>query len=56
MYSFIKPTKSIFMAFAVFLSTAPSLQSRPWPRNAPNAADYLIINDNRGAGDIVLVF
>jgi hypothetical protein len=32
------------------------LQSRSWPRNAPNAADYLIINDNRGNRDNVLVF
>jgi hypothetical protein len=56
MHSFLKPARWIFTAFVVFLSTAPSLQSRPWPRNAPNAADYLIINDNRGGGDVVMVF
>src|SRR5580692_953859 len=56
MHSFLKPARWIFTAFVVFLSTAASLQSRPWPRNAPNAADYLIINDNRGNGDNVLVF
>jgi hypothetical protein len=55
MHSFLKRARWIFIAFAAFLSTAPALQSRPWPRNAPNAADYLIINDNRGGGDIVLV-
>jgi hypothetical protein len=52
----LKRYKWVFIAFAVSLSTATSLQSRPWPRNAPNAADYLIINDNRGNGDNVLVF
>jgi hypothetical protein len=56
MHPVLKRAKWIFVAFAVFLSTAFSLQSRPWPRNAPNAADYLIINDNRGNGDNVLVF
>jgi hypothetical protein len=52
----LKCAKWIFIALAVYLSTAASLQSRPWPRNTPNAADYLVINDNRGSGDIVLVF
>ena len=56
MHPVLKRAKWIFIAFAVFFSTALSLQSRPWPRNAPNASDYLIINDNRGNGDIVLVF
>jgi hypothetical protein len=56
MHPFLKRAMWIFIACAVFLSTAPSLQSRPWPRNAPNAADYLVINDTRGSGDIVLVF
>ena len=56
MKAMLKPVKWISLAFVVFLSNAPSLQSRPWPRSAPNAGDYLIINDNRGAGDIVLVF
>jgi hypothetical protein len=56
MHQFLRRARWIFIAFAVFLSTAASLQSRPWPRNAPNAADYLIINDTRGNGDIVLVF
>ena len=45
-----------FIAVTVLLSTAAPLQSRPWPRNTPNAADYLVINDNRGNGDIALVF
>jgi hypothetical protein len=56
MHPVLKQAKWIFIAFAVFFSAAPALQSRPWPRNAPNAADYLIINDNRGNGDVVLVF
>jgi len=56
MHPVLKRATWIFMALAVFLSTAASLQSRPWPRNAPNPGDYLIINDNRGNGDIVLVF
>jgi hypothetical protein len=56
MHSVLKRAKWILVAFALFFSTAPSLQSRPWPRNTPNAADYLVINDNRGNGDIVLVF
>jgi hypothetical protein len=56
MHPVLKRAICLFVAFAVFVLTAPSLQSRPWPRNAPNAADYLIINDNRGSGDIVLVF
>jgi hypothetical protein len=56
MHPVLKRAKWIFIAVAVFLSTAASLQSRPWPRKAPNAADYLIINDTRGTGDIVLVF
>ena len=47
--------KWLFVALPV-LSTAAPLRSRPWPRNAPNAADYPVINDNRGNGDIVLVF
>jgi hypothetical protein len=51
-----KRAKWIFIAFAIFFSTAPSLESRPWPRNAPNAAEYLMISDNRGNGDNVLVF
>jgi hypothetical protein len=55
-HPFLKRAKWIFVAFAVLLSTVPPLQSRPWPRNAPNASDYLVINDNRGNGDIVLVF
>ena len=50
-----KRARWLFVALLV-LSTAAPLQSRPWPRNAPNAADYLVINDNRGNGDIVLVF
>ena len=56
MHPVLKRAKWIFIAFAMFLSSAAALQSRPWPRNAPNPADYLIINDNRGNGDIVLVF
>jgi hypothetical protein len=52
----LKGAMWVFVAFAVFFSTLPTLQSRPWPRNTPNAADYLVINDNRGNGDIVLVF
>lgn len=56
MHPVLKRARWIFVAFAVFFSAAPALQSRPWPRNAPNAADYLIINDNRGNGDVVLVF
>lgn len=56
MKAVLKPVKWISLSLAVLLSSAPSVQSRPWPRNAPNAGDYLMINDNRGAGDIVLVF
>jgi len=56
MHPILERARWIFIAFAIFFSTAASLQSRPWPRNASNAADYLIINDNRGNGDIVLVF
>src|SRR6201996_1430626 len=56
MHPVLKRSRWIVAAIAVFLSSAASLQSRPWPRNAPNAADYLIINDNRGNGDNVLVF
>jgi hypothetical protein len=56
MHPVLKRAKWIFIAFAVFISIVPPLQSRPWPRNAPNAADYLIINDNRCNGDIALVF
>jgi hypothetical protein len=56
MHPLLKRAKWIFIAFAIFFSIALPLQSRPWPRNAPNPADYLIINDNRGNGDIVLVF
>jgi hypothetical protein len=54
MHSVLKRSKWIFIALAV-LSTTTSLQSRPWPRNPPSAADYLIINDGRGNGDNVLV-
>jgi hypothetical protein len=56
MHPVFRRAKWIFIAFALFFSAVPSLQSRPWPRNTPNAADYLTINDNRGNGDIVLVF
>src|SRR5665213_951132 len=56
MHPILERARWIFIVFAIFFSTAASLQSRPWPRNASNAADYLIINDNRGNGDIVLVF
>jgi hypothetical protein len=56
MKAILKRAMWSFLALAVFCSTAPSLQSRPWTRNAPGAADYLTINDNRGNGDIVLVF
>jgi hypothetical protein len=56
MHPVLERAKWIFIVFAVFFSTAPPLQSRPWPRNAPNAAEYLMINDNRGNGDIALVF
>lgn len=56
MHPVLQRAKWVSLALVVFLSTAPSLQSRPWPRNAPNAADYLVINDNRGNGNFVLVF
>ena len=55
MHPVLKRARLILVAFVALVSTAPSLQSRPWPRNAPNAADYLTINDNRGSGDIVLL-
>ena len=56
MQPIFKRARWIFIVFMVLLSTVASLQSRPWPRNKPNAADYLVINDNRGNGDFVLVF
>lgn len=56
MRAMLKPVKWISLALVVSLSSVPALQSRPWPRSAPNPGDYLIINDNRGVGDIVLVF
>ncbi len=43
-------------ALVALLSVIASAQSRPWSRNPINLAqDYLIINDNRGHGDIVAV-
>jgi hypothetical protein len=56
MKAVLNRAKWLFLALAIFCSTAASLQSRPWTRNAPGAADYLMINDDRGKGDIVLVF
>lgn len=56
MHPVFKRARWIFIAFMIFSSTAASLQSRPSPRKAPNVADYLVINDNRGNGDAVLVF
>jgi hypothetical protein len=55
MHPVFKRARWFFLALAFFMSTVTTLQSRPWPRNGPSAADYLIINDNRGNGDIVLV-
>jgi hypothetical protein len=56
MQAVFKRAKWLFISFMVLLLTTAALQSRPWPRNTPNAADYLVINDNRGGGDFVLVF
>lgn len=46
----------IACTLAVLLSTVSPSQSRAWPRNGPSAADYLLINDNRGNGEIVMVY
>jgi hypothetical protein len=54
MHSVLKRVTWVLVAFAVFLSTPASLQSRQW-RNTPSASDYLSINDNRGNGEIVMV-
>jgi len=55
MQAVFRRAKLFLTAFIVLSLTTSSLQSRPWPRNKPNAADYLVINDNRGNGDFVLV-
>ena len=39
-----------------FLSMTPPADSRTWSKNPANLAqDYMIINDNRGNGDIVIL-
>jgi len=55
--AFAKALHRAPMALVLILSLVLPAESRVWSQNPINlATDYLIINDNRGGGEIVLVF
>ena len=47
---------TLAIPLAISLSTVGPSHARAWPRGAPSASDYLLINDNRGNGEVVLVY
>jgi hypothetical protein len=48
---------SVGFAFATVFSSVPPAESRVWSRNPINlASDYLVIQDNRGGGELAIVF
>ena|ERR1039458_3910297 len=53
---FSNKTRWISCVLVVLLSAVSPAQSRTWSRNPTNLAqDYVLINDNRGNGDVVLI-
>jgi hypothetical protein len=56
MRSLLEGARWIACTLAVLLSTVCPSHSRAWPRGGPTASDYLLINDNRGGGEVVLVY
>jgi len=56
MRSLLEGARCIACALAVLLLTVCPSHSRAWPRGGPSASDYLLINDNRGGGEVVLVY
>jgi hypothetical protein len=47
---------TLAIPLAISLSTVGPSHARAWPRGGPSASDYLLINDNRGNGEVVLVY
>ncbi len=56
MCSVSKGVRWIVCTLAVLLLSGSPSQSRAWLRNGPSVSDYLVINDNRGNGEIVMIF